>query len=107
MSTTEDRLNTKLKLWNMRQDDFAVIASLLGALPGISRSRAQRALAGKGLGFGAEAALALDALVRDVDAIISAARPLPLSLNNVALVVQLVTSWREKRLTIDVKLDNQ
>jgi hypothetical protein len=106
VSTTEDRLNAKLKLWDLRQDDFALVANLTGALPGTSRSAAQRALAGKGLGFGAEASLALSELAKDIDEIIAAAHPLPLNLRNPALLASLVRAWREKKLTIVVRIDN-
>ena len=106
VSTTEDRLNSKILIWGVTQEGFALTASLLGCLPGTSRSAAQRALSGTGLGFGAEASLALNQLAKDIDAIIAAAHPLPLNLKNPALLASLVRAWREKKLTIDVKLDN-
>lgn len=102
MSTVENRLNAKLKVWGMTQDGFTLVASLLGALPGISRSAAQRALSGAGLPFGAEAAIELDKLAHDIDAIIAVAHPLPLNLKNSVQVFEMVQAWRNGRLKITV-----
>jgi hypothetical protein len=107
VSTVENRLNQKLKVWGMNIDGFCILAHLCGALPLLSKSGAQRALAGTGPGFGAEPILALNALARDIDAIIQAAHPLPLNLKNPAVISELVLAWRNGSLTIDVQQHNQ
>jgi hypothetical protein len=106
VSTIENALNQKLKLWGLNIDGFCILANLCGALPLMSKSGAQRALAGTGPGFGAEAILALNVLVKDVDAILVAAHPLPLNLKNPAVVSGLVLAWRNGSLTIDVQQHN-
>ena len=99
MSSTENRINAHLARWRMTIETFTVAASLLGALPGTSRSAAQRSLSGIGLPFGAEAALALDKFAHDLNAVIDAASPLPLSLKNPAEISLLVEAWRTGRLS--------
>jgi hypothetical protein len=106
VSTVENRLNQKVKIWGMNIDQFCILANLCGALPLMSKSGAQRALAGTGAPFGADAVLALDALAQDIDAIIQAVHPLPLNLRNPAEVSELVQLWRKGSLTIEVKQHN-
>jgi hypothetical protein len=50
--------------------------------------------------------LALDALTRDIDAIVAAAHPLPLSLKNPAQISGLIKAWQRGDLTIDVRQHN-
>jgi hypothetical protein len=103
VSTVENGINARLRTWGMTIDGFCVLANLCGSLPLMSKSAAHRALTGLGLPFGAQAVIALNQLISDIDAIIQAAHPLPLSLKNPAQVSQLVEAWREKSLRIDVQ----
>jgi hypothetical protein len=103
MSSVENRLNQKLKEWGISVNTFTLLAALTGDLSLKSRSAAARTLNGLGLPFGAEDQLSLNRLVRDVDAIVSAAHPLPLNLKNPAVVSELVQAWRGGELLINVK----
>jgi hypothetical protein len=105
LGTTENRINAKLKSWNMSIDAFCVLACLCGSLPLMSKSAAWRALQGQGT-FGAEAALALNELIRDIETIITAAEPLPLNLKNPAQVSGIIKAWKTGALTIDVRQQN-